>query len=285
MSDFTETQTTSVSTDGRRMRLAHGPIDMILTAEGPAPARQAAFDRARLAFLPVLDELAQELPRLRAPTGPAPTGSVAGRMTRAAALFAPRFVTPMAAVAGSIADHIREAVLVQGHGLTQLIANNGGDISLWLARGAVTAAICDDPISGRSGGKISISARSGIGGVATSGWRGRSFSMGIADAVTVLADRAATADVAATLIANAVDLPDHPGILRQPANELSPDSDLGARLVTTDVAPLSVTDRAQAIERGYALAQEYIAHGLIRAAYLSLEETRAVAVEKEILHA
>ena len=64
-------------------------------------------------------------------------------------------------------------------------------------------------------------------GIATSGWRGRSFSLGIADAVTVLADRAAAADAAATIIANAVDLPGHPAIVRVPACELAPDSDLG----------------------------------------------------------
>ena len=49
-------------------------------------------------------------------------------------------------------------------------------------------------------------------GIATSGWRGRSFSLGIADAVTVLAATAAEADAAATVIANAVDLPGHPAI-------------------------------------------------------------------------
>ena len=66
-------------------------------------------------------------------------------------------------------------------------------------------------------------------GVATSGWRGRSFSLGIADAVTVLAATAAAADAAATIIANAVDLPGHPAIARRPASELEDDSDLGDR--------------------------------------------------------
>ena len=76
-------------------------------------------------------------------------------------------------------------------------------------------------------------------GIATSGRHGRSFSLGIADAVTVLARTASQADAAATIIANAVDLPGHPAIIRCPANELQPDSDLGARLVTRDVGELS----------------------------------------------
>ncbi|WP_204349766.1 hypothetical protein, partial [Klebsiella pneumoniae] len=80
----------------------------------------------------------------------------------------------------------------------------------------------------------------GIGGIATSGAQGRSFSLGIADSVTVLARDAASADAAATLIANAVDL-DHPAIRRRPARNLDPDSDLGDRLVTVGVGDLTPT--------------------------------------------
>ncbi len=81
-------------------------------------------------------------------------------------------------------------------------------------------------------------------GVATSGRHGRSFSLGIADAVTVLARTASQADAAATVIANAVDLPGHPAVIRVPANDLQPDSDLGARLVTRAVGNLSAADIA-----------------------------------------
>ena len=85
---------------------------------------------------------------------------------------------------------------------------------------------------------ISHRCRRSRRGIATSGRHGRSFSLGIADAVTVLAKTASQADAAATIIANAVDLPGHPGIVRLPANELQPDSDLGARLVTRGVGAL-----------------------------------------------
>src|SRR5690606_41231750 len=73
------------------------------------------------------------------------------------------------------------------------------------------------------GDRIRIRAEDEVRGVATSGWRGRSFSLGIADAVTVLARTGAEADAAATLIANAVDLPGHPAIKRRPARELAPE--------------------------------------------------------------
>ena len=291
MSGFAETPSARLSADGRRLRLLHGPIDVIVTAEGPQAARMAAFARVRAAFLPVLGTLVGELPRLRAADGPMPDGPVARRMVAATAPFAPAFVTPMAAVAGSVADHLRDAALgsdeprTTARGLERLIVNNGGDIALWQAGGTVTAAICDDPLTGRAGGRIAIPHDAGVGGLATSGWRGRSHSLGIADAVTVLAADAARADAAATLLANAVDLPGHPAVTRLPAQDLAPDSDLGPRPVTTAVGPLSAADARKAIDNGRAMAEDFLARGLIHAAYLSLQDTRATVAEKDLLDA
>jgi hypothetical protein len=108
-------------------------------------------------------------------------------------------------------------------------------------------------------------------GIATSGRHGRSFSLGIADAVTVLAKTASQADAAATIIANAVDLPGHPAIVRLPANELQPDSDLGARLVTREVGALSESEIEQALEAGADCARRLLAAGLIEGAALRLK--------------
>lgn len=259
---------------GGRMRLSHGPIDLLVTAEGPAEAMDKALMRARDAFAPILTDLSGELGRLRAAHGPAPRGLVARRMQSAADLFAPAFVTPMAAVAGSVADHVLAAMLAPGHGLTRAHVNNGGDIALYTDAAPLRLAICEDPVTRAPGARALIGAHDGIGGVATSGWRGRSHSLGIADAVTVLARDAAMADVAATLIANAVNLPDHPAVTRQRACDLAPDSDLGQRLVTTGVGPLPPQDIAAALGAGHALAQDYISRGLIRAACLALAGTR-----------
>lgn len=98
--------------------------------------------------------------------------------------------------------------------------------------------------------------------MATSGWRGRSFSLGIADSVTVLAHSAAAADAAATVIANAVDVSDA-RITRRPADEIKDDSDLGARLVTVDVPPLPAALVDQALQAGLARAEALRAQGLI----------------------
>ena len=93
---------------------------------------------------------------------------------------------------------------------------------------------------------------------------------GIADAVTILADRASMADAAATIVGNAVDLPGHPNIVRVPACELAPDSDLGDRLVTQGVGKLSAEEISKALDAGVCAAKALLASGLIRSAALHL---------------
>ncbi len=242
--------------DGQRLHLHHGPIDMIVGVTGPG--RKAAMARAAARFDTLLDELVTELPRLRLPTGPAPVGEAARLMTRATRRFAPAFITPMAAVAGAGADTILTAILA-GPGVHKAYVNNGGDVAFHLDPGEVIqAAIASDPP-----GRVRISHDDIGRGIATSGWRGRSHSLGIADSVTVLARSAAEADAAATMIANAVDLPNHPAITRLPAHELAPDSDLGARLVTSHVGPLSQDDTDKALQNGLILARQYQVDNLI----------------------
>jgi hypothetical protein len=255
--------------DGRRLHLQHGPIDLVIGAEGAPEEVSAAFAQARAAFNGVLGRLAAELPRLRAACGPAPEGPVARRMWAATQPFAPDFITPMAAVAGSVADHVL-AALCAGRRLDRAYVNNGGDIALHLTAGTYRLGQCEDPATGRSGGTVTLRPCDRIGGIATSGWRSRSHSLGIADAVTVLAPSAAVADAAATMIANRVDLPGSPKVCRVPAHSLSPDSDLGARPVTRAVAPLSSAEIATALGAGRAVAEAYRARGLVTAAFLSL---------------
>lgn len=255
-----------------RLRLRHGPIDLIFDLDGDAAAVRRAEAAARAAFAGLLDGLVAELPYLRAPThpdSPDPAGPVARRMLAAVRPHAANFITPMAAVAGAVADHLRDAVLAAVP-LRRVLVNNGGDIAVHLAAGA-RARIAVGAMTGDHPATITLSAADGIGGVATSGWRGRSHSLGIADAVTVLARDAASADAAATLIANAVDLPGSAAITRRRAMDLSPDSDLGDRLVTVDVARLSPAERADALRRGLDAALAMVRRDLIRGAFLYLQ--------------
>ncbi|NGO51455.1 UPF0280 family protein [Allomesorhizobium camelthorni] len=257
--------------DGRRLHLNHGPIDLIIEAFGDASEMHAAYGQAVARFETILTELVRELPELRSPAGLRPrgfAGPTAQRMERAVCPHAKTFITPMAAVAGSVADEIMAAMLA-GRALQKAYVNNGGDSALHLADAqSVTIAI-----AGTGHGladRVTIRAEDPVRGVATSGWRGRSHSLGIADAVTVLAKDAAAADAAVTIIANAVDLPGHPAVERAPASLLQPDSDLGERLVTVGVGALSGAEVAEALDAGLALAEDCRERGLIHAAALFL---------------
>ncbi|THH38128.1 UPF0280 family protein [Aliishimia ponticola] len=256
--------------DGR-LHLTQGPIDLVVDCD--IAARQAGFDAAHACFTGLLDDLVRELPTLRAPMTPggttAVTGSTALRMVAAVRPHAGRFVTPMAAVAGAVADTVL-AAMCAALPLRRAYVNNGGDIALHLAEDArFTIAISDQ--AGTGLGRITVTGADGICGIATSGRHGRSHSLGIADSVTVLARSAAQADAAATLIANAVDLPGHPAIRRVPAHDLSPDSDLGARLVTTGCDPLPIRDIGRALAAGTACADTMRRADLIHSAALFLQ--------------
>ncbi len=254
-----------------RLHLSHGPIDIVLRAWGDAQAVRAAEAAAIAAFPQILPGLAAELPQLRVPMAESPRVAhpVARRMVAACLPFAAVFVTPMAAVAGAVADALL-AEMLHAAPLARAYVNDGGDIALHVAPGEVLSiGLAADPARLALDGALSVAAGSGIGGVATSGRHGRSFSLGIADAVTVLARDAATADVAATLIANAVDV-DSPAITRAPAHSLDPDSDLGARLVTVAVGGLSATEADAALAAGLARAEAYRSAGLIHGAALRL---------------
>jgi ApbE superfamily uncharacterized protein (UPF0280 family) len=269
--------------DGRRLHLNHGPIDLIIETFGREDLRRAAHEAAIVRFRTILEELVAELPELRRPAGAMPrgfAGPTAQRMEAAIQPFHLEFITPMAAVAGSVADEMMAAMTAAAT-LDKAYVNDGGDIAIHLAGDeTITAAI-----AGTGHGfadRLVIRAADPVRGIATSGWRGRSFSLGIAEAVTVLAETAAAADAAATMIANAIDLPGHSAIARKPADEMAPDSDLGSRLVTVDVGPLTAVEIGRALDAGAEAARTYLARKLIVGAALFLAgEARMVGAASE----
>jgi len=267
---------------GDRLHLQHGPIDLVIGAEGTATALQAAHAEAWQTFRGLLAELVLDLPPLRRPVRPGAEPplrhAVARRMWLACAPHAASgsFITPMAAVAGAVAEHMLRSY--QRRGITRAWVNNGGDIALHLTPGTqLNVGLFADlaRLDARQlkhglalDGHFTISAAMPVRGIATSGWRGRSFSLGIADSVTVLATTASAADAAATMVANAVDLPGHPGIVRRPASALKDHSELGELPVTVDVPRLSAEERHAALQAGLQRAQDLRARGLITAAAL-----------------
>jgi uncharacterized protein len=262
--------------DAQRWHLQHGPIDLVIEAEGDAVAVASAHAAAWKRFESLLGELVGELGALREPVGAdcALQGPIARRMWNACAPFRPAFITPMAAVAGSVADEI--IAFYRRPGIERAWVNNGGDIALHLASGrsarvGLFADIAQFDLADAgpltTDGQFTIDAADPVRGVATSGWRGRSFSLGIADSVTVLAATAAQADAAATIIANAVNV-DDPAIHRLPASQCKDDSDLGDIAVTVDVPLLAPATVRRALDAGAARARSLQTGGNAWAAML-----------------
>lgn len=260
-----------------RWHFQHGPIDIVIGANGQPGAVDEAHEAAWQRFATVLQELVAELPLLRLPVqGSCPLqGGVARRMWQACQPYGAGFITPMAAVAGSVAQEL--VACYRRAGVERAWINNGGDIALHLqpgqslriglfadlgrvGEGVALNALCTD-------GDFTVDASMPVRGVATSGWRGRSFSLGIADSVTVLAATAAQADAAATVIANAANV-ESPYIRRRPANEMKDDTDLGNMRVTVDVPVLGDALARQALRAGQQRALELKAAGLIESAVL-----------------
>lgn len=263
--------------DRGRWHWQHGPIDLIVEAEGDAHAIEAAHAAAWSRFEHILVELVAELPSLKSPVGARPDGPIARRMWNACRPHRARFITPMAAVAGAVADELIAHYRVPG--ITRAWINNGGDIALHLASPAsVRVGVFADLASfvDRFVGSdtridldvdFAITHAMPVRGIATSGWRGRSFSLGIADSVTVLARSAADADAAATMIANAVTV-DDARIVRRPASSLKDDSDLGDLAVTVDVPALDLASVRRALVAGLAHAEALRAADVIASCVL-----------------
>ncbi|WP_213954556.1 UPF0280 family protein [Variovorax sp. dw_954] len=273
-----------VALDNHRLHWSHGPIDIVAEAHGAPDVVAEAHEAAWQRFGTVLGELVGELPALRQPVGAhcAVKGVAACRMWRACEPFRAGFITPMAAVAGSVAQELIS--FYQRPGIERAWLNNGGDIALHLASGQsarvglfADIARFDPRDAGRIDvdGHFDITADMPVRGVATSGWRGRSFSLGIADSATVLAATAAQADAAATIIGNAVNV-DDAGIHRRPASECKDDSDLGDIPVTVGVDTLPPAQVRRALDAGVARARELQRAGLIFSAVLVCQNQHRV---------
>lgn len=268
--------------DNSRLHLQHGPIDLIIDVHGAYQERVLAFQQASNAFNDVLTGLVSDLHVLRQPINNVQSNpvrsSISVNLLQSAIQFKDKFVTPMAGVAGGVATHILTA-LTHGRALDRAWVNNGGDIALHLTqKQSVTVGVCENPHSVQMRTTTTLNYDSPVRGVATSGWRGRSLSFGIADAVTVLAADAITADIAATLIANEVRFDDvHAAVKQVPACDHVDNSDLGERLVTVAVDSLSASDKSLALMGGKRYAEQLVSAGTIQAAYIALQHSTASA--------
>jgi len=178
--------------------------------------------------------------------------------------------TPLIAVAGAAADEVAD--FIDSIGQTEkVIVNNGGDLSVRL-RGdeKVSVGIKSDITERGISHILSFTYKDGIGGIATSGFGGRSFTTGIANAATVVAKDAMTADVAATLIGNATDM-ESCRVERTLAGKLYHSSDIPDLMITTKIGDLSLSEIEEALDRGMRMAEAFQREGLINGAFIAVK--------------
>ncbi len=192
------------------------------------------------------------------------------RMIQSVKLSGDVTLTPMAAVAGTIADMTAEWLAAQG--ATKAIVNNGGDIAIRLSKGERTTVGIAPAIGLSPTHVIHIDSAldSPIGGVATSGLGGRSFTKGIATAAVVAARTASFADACATSVGNATYV-EHPNIIRTLAQYLDPNTDLWGHGVVREVGKLPEEVLRQALYHGWQRANELYQGGFINGAAIFVQ--------------
>jgi ApbE superfamily uncharacterized protein (UPF0280 family) len=194
---------------------------------------------------------------------------VVKRMIRSTKIMGEPDLTPLAAVAGTASDVVADFMI--RHGGTKIIVDNGGDIAIRLREDEVARVGVKTEIDAKQPTYlISIDSTMGIGGVATSGLGGRSFTKGIASAATVLSESASLSDAAATVIGNFTNVED-PHIMRCQAERLYPDTDIPGEWVTTKVGRLSEDKIEEALKNGLSKVNSICQKGLIKGALIALQ--------------
>ncbi len=257
-----------------KVLLDYGPMHIFIHVfEDGRPllnlAREGALFAIKLleelaGFLPVIKNKAERLEAL----GDYP--EVVRRMIEATKRMQEPDLTPLSAVAGTISELVAENLFKKGG--TKIIIDNGGDIAIRLREGEVARVGIKTEIDAISPSYlVTIDSKMGIEGVATSGLGGRSFTKGIASAVTVLSERASVADASATVIGNHTNVED-PNIIRSFAEEIYPDTDIKGELVTLKVGRLSREKVVEALENGLSKAKSMFEKGWIRGALIAIKE-------------
>ncbi len=253
--------------------LDYGPMHMFISVfengrpivalaqEGAHFAMKVLKDLAR--FLPVIKKKSVGLEAKRA------FPDVVRRMIEATKKMEEPDLTPLAAVAGTASDIVADFIFSKGG--TKIIVDNGGDIAIRLQEAEVARVGVKTEIDAKQATYlVSIDSTMGIGGVATSGLGGRSFTKGIASAATVLAETSSLSDAAATIVGNFTNVEDAK-IARTLAEEIYPETDLAGEWVTTRIGELSQEKVDEALRRGLSKAYSICQKGLIRGALVALQ--------------
>jgi len=251
----------------------YGPMRMFITAfENGRPLIDLAQEGGRMA-IKVLEDLARFLSVIKKKAQELEVSEmfpdVVRRMIDATKKMGEPDLTALAAVAGAASDVVADFMIRQGG--TKIIVDNGGDIAIRLKEGEVArVAVKTEVYAAQPTYIITIDFTMGIGGVATSGLGGRSFTKGIASAATVLSESACLSDAAATVIGNFTNVED-PKILRSLAESIYPDIDIAGEWVTTKVGKLSPEKIDEALKNGLSKAYAICNKGLIKGALIAVQ--------------
>jgi len=203
-----------------------------------------------------------------------PEDRLARRMVDSARLIGDDDLTPMATVAGTISDAVAD--WIYRHGGTRVIVDNGGDIAIRLVEAeSVTVGVKTHIRRPDINRVLTLDATRSTWGITTSGFGGRSFTQGIASSVTVVADRASPADAAATAIANACTVEDDT-IVRIPAEQIDPNTDLAGIAVTVKIGRLSSEKKQIALDRAYLKATMLEEKNVILGTLIALDDQTIV---------
>ena len=250
-----------------------GPMRLVIRAwQDNQPQTTLCRQAAQVSFS-YLEDIAEHqatLSQSAAQIASMPTDELAQRMIHSVNVIGEADLTPMAAVAGTIADAVADWLFERGS--TKVVVDNGGDIAIRLSAGqTVTVGIRPQINSFDISHIAQLDDRQPSWGVTTSGQGGRSFTRGIASAVTVMATRASMADAAATSIANACFVKDD-SIIQMPAEQIDPNTDLKGVNVTVDVGPLNDDKKIQAVKMALLKADALCRQQLIVGAFIAMED-------------
>ena len=251
----------------------YGPMHMFISAfENKKPLIKLAEEGAHFA-MKVLEDLAKFLSVIKKKSQVLEIEEdfpdVVRRMIEATKKMGEPDLTPLAAVAGTASDVVADFMFSRGG--TKIIVDNGGDIAIRLREGEVARVGIKTEIDSKQPTYlISIDSTMGIGGVATSGLGGRSFTKGIASAATVLSEAASFSDAAATVIGNFTNIEDQE-VSRSLAEKIYPDTDIAGEWITVKVGRLCEEKIEKALTNGLSKANSICEKGLIKGAFIALQ--------------
>ena len=255
-----------------KLFLDYGPISMVIAASRNGEPLTALCRDAGQIAVDCLTELGPQLKLLKrswTQFEPGELSGVAVTMWQAVQATADNDLTPMAAVAGAFADKVAD--WLQQQGATKVLVNNGGDVAIRLLADETTKVGVMPEIGGEGFSKlVRLTSGDGIGGIATSGLGGRSFTCGVMESVTVLAKSCAVADAFATSLANASYI-DSSAVVRGLARLIDPDTDIPDLMVTESVGRLTPQEVQQSMQQVLTRLRDNVDKRIIKGATLHLQ--------------